>query len=174
MSPDLIKAISICLFAALLVLAAVKALSSFSIPNWICVALAAAFVPAALAAGASAHQIMLAVAVGAGAITVGVAMFSLGWLGGGDAKLMAAASLWIGMPGLAPFLLYTGLAGGALALALLALRSAWLRPLVAGCPQWLHRLATPGAASPYGLAIPVWALTAFPAGPLIRVGQAGL
>ncbi len=78
------------------------------------------------------------------------------------------------MPGLAPFLLYTGLAGGALALALLALRSAWLRPLVAGCPQWLHRLATPGAASPYGVAIAVGALTAFPAGLLMRVGQAGL
>ena len=35
------------------------------------------------------------------------------WIGGGDAKLLAASCLWMGMSGVAPFLIYTGIAGGA-------------------------------------------------------------
>jgi prepilin peptidase CpaA len=40
-------------------------------------------------------------------------------LGGGDVKLFAAASLWIGPAGLPAFLVLTVLVGGALGLALL-------------------------------------------------------
>jgi prepilin peptidase CpaA len=173
MSPDLIKPALICVFAVLVIVAAMKDLSSYTIPNWISAALAIAFIPAALVVGVTPIQIGIAVAVGAAMLVAGVIMFALRWLGGGDAKLMAAASLWIGLPGLAPFALYTGLAGGALALALLALRSAWLRPFAAGGPGWVDRLATPGGAAPYGVAIAVGALAAFPAGLLMRAAHGG-
>jgi prepilin peptidase CpaA len=166
MSPDLIKTFVLGFFAALVIVAALKDLSSFTIPNWISVALALGFAPAALIVGASLHDIGISLAVGFGVFIVAAGMFSLGWIGGGDAKLMATAALWVGLRGLAPFALYTGLAGGALALALVALRSAWIRPFAEAGPAWARRLATPGEAAPYGVAIAVGALAAFAGNPL--------
>jgi prepilin peptidase CpaA len=166
MSPELVKTIVLGLFAALVIGAAVRDLASFTIPNWISIALAAAFAPAALLLGVSLPDIGISVAVGAGMLVVGAGMFALGWIGGGDAKLMAAAALWVGLRGLAPFAIYTALAGGLLAVALVALRSHWLRPLAAAGPGWTQRLATPGEAAPYGVAIAVGALAAFAIHPL--------
>ena len=167
MSPELVKTIVLGLFAALVIGAAVRDLASFTIPNWISIALAAAFAPAALLAGVPLPDIGIGFAVGAGMLVVGAGMFALGWIGGGDAKLMAAAALWIGLKGLAPFAIYTALAGGLLAVALVALRSAWLRPLAAAGPGWTQRLATPGEAAPYGVAIAAGALAAFAIHPLV-------
>ncbi len=166
MSSELIKNLVLGFFAVLVIVAALKDLSSFTIPNWISIALALGFVPAALIVGASLGAIGISFAVGAGVFVLAAGMFALGWIGGGDAKLMAAAALWVGLKGLAPFALYTGIAGGALALGLVALRSAWLRPLTEAGPAWTRRLATPGEAAPYGVAIAVGALAAFAAHPL--------
>jgi prepilin peptidase CpaA len=166
MSPEIVRTIVVGLFAALVIGAAVKDLSSFTIPNWISAMLALAFAPAALIAGDSLGAIGLSFAVAFGVLAVAAGMFALGWIGGGDAKLMAAASLWVGLPGLAPFALYTSLAGGALALILVALRSTWIRPFAEAGPAWARRLATPGEAAPYGVAIAIGALGAFAVHPL--------
>ncbi|HWA64104.1 MAG TPA: prepilin peptidase [Caulobacteraceae bacterium] len=165
---DLVRPALIAVFALLVILAAVRDLTSFTIPNWISAALAVAFLPAALSVGLPWAQLGICAAVGAGMLVVGVVMFALRWVGGGDAKLMAAASLWLGLQGLAPFVIYTALAGGALALLLVGMRSAWVRPLAAAGPQWVDRLATPGGSAPYGVAIAVGALLAFPQGVLLQ------
>ena len=180
MSPELVKSLALVVFAGLVIVAALKDLASFTIPNWISAALAVAFAPAAFAAGVPLGAIGLSFAVALTVLVLAAGMFALGWVGGGDAKLMTAATLWLGhdgsshdivralvMTGLAPFALYTGLAGGALALALLGLRSAWLRPWADGGPGWARRLATPGEGTPYGVAIAVGALAAFAAHPLV-------
>jgi prepilin peptidase CpaA len=167
MSPELLRSLALTLFAGLVILAALTDLASFTIPNWISVALALAFAPAAFAAGVSLGAIGLSFAVGLGMLVAAAGMFALGWLGGGDAKLMTAAALWLGLKGLGPFVIFTGLAGGALALALLGLRSAWLRPYTQAGPAWARRLATPGESAPYGVAIAVGALAAFAVHPLV-------
>jgi len=166
MSPELIKPLVLGVFATLVIIAALKDLSSFTIPNWISAALALAFAPAALLVGASLGLIGASFAVGVGVLLLAAGMFALGWIGGGDAKLMAAAALWVGLRGLAPFALYTALAGGALALALVTLRSSWIRPLAEAGPAWAKRLATPGEAAPYGVAIAFGELAAFAINPL--------
>jgi prepilin peptidase CpaA len=166
MPSELIKIVVLGVFAALVIVAALKDLSSFTIPNWISVALALAFAPAALVAGVSLGAVGLSFAVAFGVLVLAAGMFALGWIGGGDAKLMAASALWVGLRGLAPFALYTGLAGGALALLLVAMRSAWVRPLAEAGPAWAKRLATPGEAAPYGVAIAIGALAAFALNPL--------
>jgi prepilin peptidase CpaA len=166
MSPELVKTIVLGVFAALVIGAAVRDLATFTIPNWISIALVLAFAPAALVAGVSLPDIGISFAVGLGMLVIGAAMFALGWIGGGDAKLMAAAAIWVGLRGLAPFAIYTALAGGLLALGLVALRSAWLRPLAAVGPGWTQRLATPGESAPYGVAIAAGALAAFALHPL--------
>lgn len=149
-------------FPALVIVGAMRDAVSFTIPNWISIALAVAFFPAALAMGADAGQIGLAALIGLGALVAGMGMFAVGWIGGGDAKLFAAAGLWMGLGALLPYLLVTALAGGALAVMLLALRSVWLRPLAVRGPGWIGRLATPGENVPYGIAIALGALAAFP------------
>jgi prepilin peptidase CpaA len=166
MSPDLIRNLVVGVFSALVIVAALKDILSFTIPNWISATLTLAFAPAALIAGVSLGAIGASFAVAFGVLAVAAGMFAVGWIGGGDAKLMAAAALWVGLRGLAPFALYTSLAGGALALLLVAVRSNWIRPFAEAGPAWARRLATPGEAAPYGVAIAVGALAAFAVHPL--------
>ena len=103
-------------------------------------------------------QIGLCLAVGLGALVLGMGMFAAGWIGGGDGKLFAVCALWMGWPGAFLFLVYTGLAGGVLTFAILTLRSGYLVPAVAGGPAWLRKLAAKDGDLPYGVAIAAGAL----------------
>jgi prepilin peptidase CpaA len=158
-------------FPALVIFGAVQDAVSYRIPNWISLALIAGFALAAVvgfAAGLSAAVVGLNVAVGAGALLLGIGLFTAGWVGGGDAKLFAAGALWLGWPALVTYLAATALAGGGLALLLYGLRSTFVRPFVSTGPAWLARLAEPGENVPYGVAIAVGALAAFPGSSLAK------
>ena len=96
------------------------------------------------------------------ALIFGMAMFAAGWIGGGDAKLFAAAALWLGLQAAPTYLAVIGLAGGLLAVGLLGLRSVYLQPYMPRNPAWFARLVEPGESVPYGVAIAVGALAAFP------------
>jgi prepilin peptidase CpaA len=152
---------------ALVIVAAVKDVTSFTIPNWISLALACAFAPAALTAGLALPQVGLHLAVGFGALLFGMVLFALRWIGGGDAKLFAASALWLGLAGLPTFLLATAVAGGALSLLVLWMRKPVFRPMVLLGPSWAARLAEPKEGIPYGVAIAVGALAAFPDSPFL-------
>jgi prepilin peptidase CpaA len=158
--------IPLLILPALAIVAALEDVTSFTIPNWISAALVLAFLPAALAVGAPWATIGLCGVVGVIALVVGMGLFAAGWVGGGDAKLLAACALWLGWPAVLSFGLTTGLAGGALTLILLALRSGWLEPALAGSPAWIRRLAAQGGDIPYGVAIAAGALMTFPQGAL--------
>jgi prepilin peptidase CpaA len=153
-------------FPALAILAALKDVTSYTIPNWISLALLAAFAPAALASGPGWAAVGLCLAVGVGLLLLGMGMFAAGWVGGGDAKLLAVCGLWLGWPAVLPFMLVTALAGGALTLIILNLRSGWFAPIVAGGPAWVRKLGAEGGDIPYGVAIAVGALATFPQGAL--------
>ena len=165
MTPALIL---IGIFPALVIVAALQDVTSYTIPNWISVALALAFVPVALILSIPLHLVLTHVGIGAIALVLGMVMFGLGWIGGGDAKLFAAAGLWLGVPAGLTYLAVTGVAGGGLALVLLGLRSLWVRPYVQTGPGWFGRLATPGENVPYGAAIAIGALAAFPGSTLFQ------
>lgn len=152
-------------FPALVLVAAARDATSFTIPNWISLALAVLFPAAAFAAGMPLPAIGLHVAIGAAALIAGMVMFALRWLGGGDAKLIAAAMLWLGWPALMTFLLAAALTGGALAVLLLTMRRSTLRVFVLRGPPWMVRLAEPGEGVPYGVAIAAGVLAALPASP---------
>ena len=155
-------------FPLLLLIAALHDLSAFTIPNWISLATVAGFVCAAFCAHMPPVQIAMGLGVGSALLVAGIGMFALRWIGGGDAKLMAAAGVWLGWSAVLPFLLWTAVVGGALAVGLLVARklSGWLP---ARTPAWMRRLATPGENVPYGVAIAVGARAAFPASPFISV-----
>lgn len=155
-------------FPALVIVGALRDATSYTIPNWISGALILAFFPAAFALGVPLPTIGLHVGLGVAALIAGMAMFALNWIGGGDAKLFAAAGLWLGWPAGIDYLMVTGVGGGALAVGLLTLRSAAVRPLAQLGPAWVCRLATPGENVPYGVAIAVGALVAFPGSTLMK------
>ena len=163
-----LQILAVAAFPALVIVAALKDTVSYTIPNWVSLALIAAFPLAALAVGLPLPVAGVHLAVGAVALVAGMGMFAAGWIGGGDAKLFAAAALWLGLPAALTYLAVTGLAGGALAVGLLALRSGYVRPYALNGPPWFARLAEPGENVPYGLAIAIGALAAFPLSPLIR------
>ncbi len=173
-SPDMpapIPAIALLIFPVLVIWAALKDVTTFTIPNRLSGALALSFCLAAILVGAPLSVVGLNLAVGLAGLVIGAAMFALGWIGGGDAKLLAAASLWLGWPALTTFLLATTLAGGALALLLLALRADLVRTHTPVLGGWMERLATPGAPAPYGVAIACGALFAFPLCTLAQIGH---
>jgi prepilin peptidase CpaA len=101
-------------------------------------------------------------------LMAGILLFALRWIGGGDAKLLAACTIWLGPSALLMFLLTTALLGGGLALGLLAMRNPLLIPLAQRLPAWTKRLLTPGADVPYGVAIAAAALITFEQSPLIQ------
>ncbi len=85
----------------------------------------------------------------------GLAAFAVGWLGGGDVKLMTAVSVWTGLRGLPPFFLATALAGGVLVLVLTGGRRLWPALARGGEPPPLF---SPGGKIPYAVAIALGAV----------------
>ena len=154
-------------FPVLVIFAGVRDVATMTIPNWLTIAAAAAFFPAALVCGLGWPAFGLALGVGALALVAGMIMFALGWVGGGDAKLFAACGLWLGGGAAAPFLAGTAMTGGLLALGVLMARKAAAYWPVMG-PGWLKRLLTEGEGVPYGVAIAAGALMAFPESPVVR------
>jgi prepilin peptidase CpaA len=162
-----IQACLVSLLPILAILAALKDLTSYTIPNWISLALAGAFVLAAAATGLPLHTVGVHVAAGVLALLAGMGLFAVGWIGGGDAKLLSACCLWFGWPGGREFLLDTALAGGGFALFLIVARGQMVRAFLP-FPGWAGRLTTPGEPAPYGVAIALGALIAFPSSEWLR------
>src|SRR5690349_11882575 len=106
-------------FPVLVIAAALKDLTSFTIPNWIPLLLIGAFPIAAVGLGLGWPAAGLHLAIGVAALVAGMAMFAARWIGGGDAKLFAAAALWLGWPAALSYLFMTALAGGGLAALLI-------------------------------------------------------
>lgn len=159
---NLVQAALLTAFPLLVVAAALTDVTSFTIPNRISALLVLVFIPAALVLHAPLGDMSVHAAVFVVALLVSMSLFAAGWIGGGDAKLLASASLWIGLQAMPMFLIATALAGGALSVMLVGIRAAWLQPHLAGAPAWFARLAAPGADVPYGVAIAIGALAAFP------------
>jgi len=86
---------------------------------------------------------------------LGIGIFVMRWAGGGDVKLLAVLSLWTGKEAVASFLLYTGLLGGVLALALLMIRPLAGRVYKTKEASEIPRFLQYNAPVPYGLAITV-------------------
>ncbi len=164
---EALRILALAPFPLALILAALRDLTSYTIPNRISLALLVAFVPLALFAGVSLPVIGLSVLVGAVMLAAGVGMYAMRWIGGGDAKVFAVSALWLGWPSVMPFALWTALAGGGLAVILMCGRRLG-HPVVGRGPVWIGRLLTPGGDVPYGLAICFGALMAYPGSPIAQ------
>src|ERR1700743_3530615 len=86
-------------------------LASFTIPNFLQAALLAAFVAFIVATRLGTADIGLHLLAGTIGLLLGFALFSFGYIGGGDAKLYAVLLLWLGMKDLMSFTLTAAILG---------------------------------------------------------------
>lgn len=173
----LIQLILVAVLPALLVGAAAWDLMSFTIPNILPATMALLFLVFASLVLLSGHSAGIGMTLGGigwhmaaalVALVAGMVLFALGYVGGGDAKFYAAASLWLGWNSFFEYTLYASLLGGGLTLTLLALRKMPLPAMLHG-QGWLLRLVDKDAGVPYGIALAAAALFMLPASDLFRL-----
>lgn len=162
-------------FAFLVILGALSDLSSFRIPNWVCYGLVLLFAVQSFFAWLATPYMpsMSSFHVPPFAINAGIALLVLavsivfwrrGYIGGGDAKYLAATALWMGPIGVVTFMVI--LSALALIMALLLKLSAKWGFLVhaAGLPAFVKRLygKIEDNQLPYGFPIGIAALIMIP------------
>ena len=143
------------LFFLLCAFACMKDMASLTIPNWVNAGIALTFLPAALFADISLATFGWHLLVGAVCFVLCFLLFAFGAFGGGDAKMIPAAALWMGPVGVFPFLLWTAIAGGALALVVIMARKSIPE---AFAPGFVRATMEEGNGVPYGVAITVGAI----------------
>jgi prepilin peptidase CpaA len=148
-------------FPAIMAFAGSIDLLTMTIPNRVSLALVAIFPLAAGLIGLDWAALASHLGAGALMLVIGIAMFARGWLGGGDAKLLAAAALWLGFEHLAGYLLLAAIAGGALALLILSYRNVAPPAWMLG-QAWAMRLHDKKVGIPYGIALAAAALWIYP------------
>lgn len=157
----MLAALSTTLLPVLMILAGTGDVLSRQIPNRLVLLIAVCFFPLAWAHGMPPSAMLMHAGAGLAVLVAGFALFSFGFLGGGDAKLLGAAAIWFGFAGLPQFLLMTVFAGGLLGLAVLA----WsVVAFQAEIDQWRfsRRLLVLRPSVPYGFAIAAGALLSIP------------
>jgi prepilin peptidase CpaA len=157
----LTEAITLTLFPAMMAFAASSDLFTMTIANRVSLILIGGFGLLAILTGMSVHDVLLHVGAGASVLVVAFALFSFGWIGGGDAKLAAATALWFGFNHLFDYLIYSSILGGALTLLLIQFRMFPLPHVLVG-RDWIERLHRRGGGIPYGIALAAAALLVYP------------
>jgi prepilin peptidase CpaA len=161
----MLHTLSLFILPTLMIVAALSDVASFRIPNWLTGLTAILFFPMAFATGMPILDVLWHLAAGLVLFVLGYALFAFGYFGGGDSKLMAAAGLWFGTSQSLSFLIMTTISGGVLALAFMAWKQFMVmwelhRPELASAAD--HSLRQVKTKLPYGFALAVGAILAFP------------
>ena len=141
------------MLSALMLLVVALDASKYLIPNWL-VGMVLALYPVFVLMAPVPVDWPGALLVFGAFFVVGIIIFALRWVGGGDVKLLMALSLWVGTTAWMEFLLLVAILGGALAVALMVGRPcyAFLLSKLKN-PPGIPKILTVGAPLPYGLAI---------------------
>jgi prepilin peptidase CpaA len=143
-------------------------LASFTIPNFLTAALLAVFILFALVAGLGFAAMGWHLLAGLVGLALGFALFALGYIGGGDAKLFAATVLWLGFKDLMPYALIASVFGGLLTLAMILLRQCPL-PQAFTRQAWIVKLHDTRSGIPYGVALAAGAFFLLPSTEIFRL-----
>lgn len=156
---------------AFLALSAGWDIASYTIPNFLSLALLALFAVFAATSGMAPGEIGTHALAGLVGLAIGFALFAFGLIGGGDAKLFAVIVLWLGFSDLLDFVLMTSVFGGVLTIGLLGLRNLPMPGLLAD-QGWLMRLHDARSGIPYGAALAAGALVILPHAEIFRLAAA--
>jgi prepilin peptidase CpaA len=157
----MLATLALFIFPVLMAYAASSDLLTMRIANWLVILVVLVYVGLAVLVGIGWDQIGWAAVAAAAVLAVAFAFFAFGWIGGGDAKLAAATSLWIGLTFMLQYLIYAALLGGALTLIILSFRRyplpGWLSR-----HKWIDRLHDTKSGVPYGIALAIAAILVYP------------
>lgn len=146
-----------------LLYAALQDFRAMRIANWVSIAITAGFVLFSVThwshVNFSMHLLIAAVIF---VITYG--FWLLGWLGGGDVKLLTAVGLWIGPAYAVPFIVYLAVLSSLLSIGLIIVRRATRDKDLSGRSPSVQRIASIAAtgACPYGIPISLAAFATLP------------
>jgi prepilin peptidase CpaA len=161
----MLSTLALFIFPVLMAYAASSDLLTMRIANWLVLLVAGTYLALALIVGLSWTEIGWAAAAAGIVLVLAFAFFAFGWIGGGDAKLVAATTLWVGFGFMLQYLIYAALLGGGLTLLILAFRRyplpEWLRR-----HAWVDRLHDTKSGVPYGIALAAAALLVYPETPI--------
>jgi prepilin peptidase CpaA len=162
----MLEALIFVVFPFCMVFAAISDVLSMTIANRVSVILIATFAVVAPLTGMDWATYGWHFAAAAMVLAITFLMFAIGGMGGGDAKLMAATSLWMGFNlTLLGYLVTSAFLGGLLTLAILSYRKSPLADLT-GRNIFLRHFADSSAGVPYGVALGVGGLLTYPDTPL--------
>jgi len=147
-------------FSICMAMAAFKDATTMTIPNWISLVVIAGFFLVTPFVWQGFPILGEHLLVGLAFFVAGFAFFAFGWLGGGDAKLMAATALWWQWADALNYIVYTTLIGAALGLFLLIGRK--YVPVSILTSSWAYQLFKEEKKMPYGLALAAGALLTLP------------
>lgn len=159
-----VDTVRLLLFPAMMAFAASSDLLTMTISNRVSLILVTGFFVLAGVTGMNPATLGMHVGAALMVVAVAFALFTQGWIGGGDAKLAAATALWLGFDLLLPYLVWASLFGGVLTFLLLRFRALPLPDFLAG-QQWARRLHRMDAGVPYGVALAAAALMVYPHSP---------
>ena len=154
-------AIRVTLFPAMMALAASSDLLTMTISNRLSLILLGGFFVLAAITGMTPTDMLSHLSAGGVVLVAAFGLFARGIIGGGDAKLAAAAALWLGFDHLLPYLILASLLGGALSVGLIWFRMTPMPAWLAG-HAWVERLHQKGGGVPYGVALAAAALAVYP------------
>ncbi len=157
----MIELLALIVFPALMAFAASSDLLTMTISNRITIALTIGYLAFAILLQVPIQTIGLHLACGALVLSITFAMFCFGWMGGGDAKLAAATSVWLGWSLVLEYSLIASVAGGLLTLGILLARQ-WPLPPNLMRHQWIERLHDARTGIPYGIALAFAGLIIYP------------
>lgn len=150
------------IFPVLMGFAGATDLLTMRISNRVQVLLVITFFATAFLVGMGVEAFIWHVAAAFIVLLIGFSFFAFGWIGGGDAKLMAATTLWFGFSlETIEYLLIGTIYGGLLTVLILSMRSYPL-PVVLASQGWIARLHDKKSGIPYGIALAAAALVVFP------------
>jgi prepilin peptidase CpaA len=158
-------AAGVMLFVFAMLSAALSDLTTYKIRNNLILTLLVAYLAFAPIAGITGHEITRSVVVAGVVLLVSFAFFAAGWIGGGDAKLAAVTTLWLGADHALAYLVFLSVLGGVLAAIVFFCRRCPLPGRLANT-AWITRLrARARAELPYGVAITSAGLCVLPSTP---------
>jgi len=163
-----IAALMTAIFAAAMITAMITDLLSMTIRNRVSIGLAAGFIILAPFSGLPLADYGWHLLAGGLMLGITFVLFCLRTMGGGDAKIIAATTLWFGFhPALADYVVKFSLIGGVLTLLIILYRL-MPRPAHADRYVFLERLSRKDVGIPYGIALGAAGLWSFP---LSALGQ---
>jgi prepilin peptidase CpaA len=147
------------LFFVLLLYGAICDVATFEIPNFVSVVGALLFLPATVGLDWEFSEILQHFLAGCMVFLLGLILFAVKVLGGGDVKVLSAAGVWSGFSNLLVLFFWVAVIGGVLTLILILFRQVAM-PRRFQSLRWIARLHG-HTGVPYGVAISFGTLLSF-------------